>query len=86
MSHLCFPSVLNTAFLMPAENISDRLALVVTLILALLAFQYTINDKLPNTGCVVPFHILLKMRCLFTHPTLLKKQSIYCPRILLAGT
>jgi hypothetical protein len=44
------------AFLMPAEQMAERLALVVTLILALLAFQYTINDKLPNTGYVTYLH------------------------------
>jgi hypothetical protein len=43
-------------FLLPPSQLADRLGLVVTLILALLAFQFVINDKLPNTGYLTLLH------------------------------
>jgi hypothetical protein len=65
-------------FLLAPSSFGDRLSIVITLILALLAFQFVINDKLPNTGYLTDTHKFITMSNLMLVLVAVESCIVYC--------
>ena len=53
--------------LLPPTDVSDRVMASVTLILAFIAFQYVMNESIPQTGCQTRLHkLVMYSQCLIS--------------------